>query len=203
MTGIYAGFAAVAVYLGARRRLRAVAIPTRSALVLLVVAGGSMAMDGLNSFLDDTNQWRPYEPTNALRLVTGLLAGAVLAVTICYLVAASLWRRVDASRAIVRSWGDAAAFSVLLATTGAAFWFAPGWAQPALALALVLAALAAVASLAMVVTVILTRREGTFVAVGQLSGVAAIALLLAVAGIAIIAAGRFWLERLVGIPPVS
>ncbi len=79
----------------------------------------------------------------------------------------------------------------------------PGWLYAPVALGLVLAATTVVAALALVMWTIATRRDGSYVRFGDLSGAATISLVLAIVVMGSIAGGRFWLETSLGVPPLT
>ena len=79
MMGMFAGFLLSVLTFGAVGRWRAAGLPSLPFLVLLLLFGASMAVDGVNSTLYDLGLPTPYAPSNPGRLVTGLLMGAAMA----------------------------------------------------------------------------------------------------------------------------
>ena len=78
MTGIYLGAAATVVWLIAARRLRATRTPSLPVLVLLASFVVALAVDGFNALLVDLRFPTLYEPSNLIRMATGVLAGTAL-----------------------------------------------------------------------------------------------------------------------------
>ncbi|MBW3632672.1 MAG: DUF2085 domain-containing protein [Chloroflexi bacterium] len=103
MTGIYIGAAVAVGWLVAAHRLRAVRIPSFPVMFTLAVFVVALAVDGFNALLVDLGTHHPYEPSNKLRLVTGILGGTALGTMTGHLFAASVWARVDRLRSVVAS----------------------------------------------------------------------------------------------------
>ena len=203
MTGIYGGFAVSFGFLSLRGRLWAFARPTWPVIAILVSFVGAMAVDGVNSFLLDISTWHPYTPRNDVRLITGLITGIALAVTICFLLGATLWRTGRRDLAIIRSGREIALLLGLQVPFAVTVLAAPGWFYAPVALFLVVSAIVVVSSLTLVMWTIATRRDGLYSAIGELGLPATVALLLAIVVMASIAGGRFWLERTLGVPPLQ
>jgi uncharacterized membrane protein len=78
-TGMFLGTLATLAYFVAARRGRATHFPSRPIVALLGVFGVAFAIDGLNSYLHFfPSAPTAYEPSNFLRLTTGLLLGIAL-----------------------------------------------------------------------------------------------------------------------------
>ncbi|HID63996.1 MAG TPA: DUF2085 domain-containing protein [Anaerolineae bacterium] len=123
--GIYAGLLLGLGYL-LLRRAGATRRPSR---LMMVVLGGfvaSMAFDGLNSTAYDVGLPYLYAPTNFLRLVTGLLAGAALAPALLYLLSISLWDE-GQLRPVIGGVGELAGLVLVEALFLVAIVFGPGW----------------------------------------------------------------------------
>ena len=101
MTGIYLGAAATVVWLIAARRLRAARTPSLPVLVLLASFVVALAVDGFNAFFVDLRLPTMYEPSNLIRIATGVLAGIALGLALGYLFAVSVWAHGDRERAVV------------------------------------------------------------------------------------------------------
>jgi uncharacterized membrane protein len=101
MTGIYVGAAASVAWLAAARRLRATRSPSLTVVVLLASFVVALAVDGFNALLVDLRFPTLYEPSNFVRLVTGVLAGTALGVALIHLFASSIWAHRDRERAVV------------------------------------------------------------------------------------------------------
>jgi uncharacterized membrane protein len=198
MTGIYGGFAVATVYLLARGRFRAVRLPMRPALVVLGLFVAAMGIDGFNALLDDLGS-PIYLPDNRLRLATGLLAGVALAVVLCFLVATTLWRSGDWAAAPVGGVGEAMGLAALGAPFAALVLSGWGWLYAPISLLLVGSAVTAVAMLTTATILLATGRDRQFRGIADAQPMAAVGLLVAVAFVLLVAAGRFWLEREFGL----
>lgn len=203
MTGIYAGFLVTALYLAARGRYRAAAMPSWPAMAVLALFVGAMAVDGTNSLLLDLRVWHPYAPDNRLRLVTGLLTGIALAAVMAFLLAGTLWRRPRIDQAVVGGVGEVMLLAALQAPVAALALSGAGWLYGPIAVALLVSAATVLGSLMLVVVVLLRRAEGTFGTVRQVQESAAVAFLLGLLVMAGLAGGRFLLEGLTGAPPLT
>ena len=76
--GMYAGFLITFGHLLVLRRGRAVRFPGKWMTVLLVGFVAVMGLDGLNSSAFEVGMVHLYAPSNALRLITGLLVGVAM-----------------------------------------------------------------------------------------------------------------------------
>ena len=203
MTGIYGGCFVAFCYLVTLRRLRASRMPPPAVLATLAFFVGVMALDGLNSLLADLGLWHPYEPANHLRLATGLLTGVALAVALCFLLAATLWRAPNLRQAPVAGPREL----LLLVVLQGPYALLVGSGIPALyapvTTLLLVAAVTVVMALIQVLVLLLGHRDRTFDSFRQLQVPASVALLLAVGVMAAIAAGRYLLEHLTGAPPLT
>lgn len=198
MMGIYAGFISAAVVLvtaGGYRRSRAVSPGWAAILAVLV---GAMAVDGFNSLLLDMAMWHPYEPSNALRVVTGAGAGIALAIALCHLAAITLWRTTDRARFVVANRRELLAVAVAPVPLLLLVTSAPWWLYGPIALVLILGALAVLATLALICIVLLRRLDYSFTSPGQLQPVMVQAMLAGVVVMGSLSAGRFLVERLFG-----
>src|SRR5829696_6694922 len=101
MTGIYLAAAVTIIWLVAARRLQATRVPSLAVLALLVSFVVALAVDGFNALLVDLRFPTPYEPSNIIRLATGVLAGTALGVALGHLFASSIWALCDRERAVV------------------------------------------------------------------------------------------------------
>lgn len=91
-TGIYLGVITGAVMLAGRGRLRAARLPRPPHILLMLLAGGLIAVDGLNSYLSMFQAYTPvYQPHNTLRLITGMYAGLVMITIVLPVFNATVW----------------------------------------------------------------------------------------------------------------
>ena len=203
MTGIYTGYLVTSIVLfrqGAHRWCRP---PSISRLLVLGVLGGAMAFDGVNSFLIDVDLPHLYESRNWLRLTTGLTAGVVLGFALCFLMASSLWKRVDTRRQTLEKWSSLPVIGlswIPIATAVITGW---GPLYVLLTLWLIVSAALALTSLALVVLVILSRRDFSFEGPGGLRGFGVGAFAIALIAMAALAAGRALFEQWAEGPPLT
>lgn len=198
MTGIYGGLLITVAVLAIRRRLFCsgdVSRPVVTALGGLVVA---MGIDGFNSLLTDLMIGQLYQPGNVARLITGYGAGIALAVALSWLVSASAWRM---SRPVPPMSGasDLAASLAGLALYAVTVLFGPGWLHGPLTMFLVFSAWLTMTMLMLVLVMLVFRIEDQIRSAAALHVPVAIAALLGICAMLVLAGGRFWLERTLGI----
>ena len=201
MTGIYSGFALSALSLLALGRWRAAHWPPFG--VLLALGGGVLALglDGLNSTLLDMRRWHLYSPHNELRLATGLLTGAALAVFVWLLLGQLAMAATPRRRErVVRGYRELLALLAVLTAAGALI--ASGWAplRVPLTLLLIVSAVCALTMLLLAFVLLFTRRENRARLTRELAGPATAALLAAYLVLGFGAGGRFLLELVAGVP---
>lgn len=112
-TGIYIGFALGFLTLLGAGRMRAARLPRLPVALLLVALVGLMALDGFNSLFLDLGLPHLYQPSNPVRLLTGLGAGVAMVAFITPVTNGLLWRREDL-RSSFRSFGQLAVVVPLL-----------------------------------------------------------------------------------------
>ena len=198
MTGIYGGALTTIVFLIARGRWRSVRLPSLPILLTLLGFAAVMGLDGVNSTLQDFGLPYAYEPDNRLRLATGLLLGIALGVMVGYLLGATLWAWVS-PEPLLRGWGE---LGLLVALAGAFYLLVAsgwGWLYLPVALVLVAGAVAVILALALTFLILLYGRENRARRPADVAGFATAALLLGYAVMALIAAGRWYLESSLGI----
>lgn len=91
-TGIYVGAMLALVWAWGTRRGRAQGFPPLRVALVLALFVGVLIADGVNSVVADLGYPSAYEPTNPLRLATGLLAGAAVGVYFLPVLNGILWR---------------------------------------------------------------------------------------------------------------
>lgn len=202
MTGIYGGFLITFIYLTAKGRHRAARLPRWSLVAALGLLVAALAVDGFNSLLLDLGRPHPYAPDNRLRLATGLGTGIALATLLCYLFAVTLWRRPRPDVRVV-NWRDLAVVVPLQAPFMSLVLSGWAWLYAPVALFLLLSAIAAVASLALVAIVLARRLDFGFDTAAELRPVVAAALAVGIIVMVSLSAGRFLLERLLGVSPLT
>lgn len=118
-TGIYLGFLVGVAGMALLGKLGATRLPPRPVVAVLVVAMVAMVFDGFNSLttaLPESIQ--AYQPTNLLRLATGLGAGASLALLMVPTLNDSLWTTPDTSES-VSDMPELLGFVIIAALVGA------------------------------------------------------------------------------------
>lgn len=202
MTGIYGGFVVSSIYLLARGRTRAFRLPSRWVILLLAGFVALLGIDGVNSTLVDLRFWHPYQPSNTLRLATGLLTGISLATMLCFVLGTTLWRRGNMRQPVVTGPGELLLMAgldlplALLALTG---W---PWLYLPLTMLLVIGAAAVMGTMCLVVVVLIKYSDRAFDTFQQVTTPATAAFLLGLLCMALLAGGRFWLEHITHAPPL-
>ncbi len=203
MTGIYLGAAATFIWLVAARRLRATRVPSLPVLWLLALFVLALAVDGFNALLFDLRFATLYEPSNLLRLATGVLAGTSLGVVLGHLFASALWARGDRERAVVTRAvelfapiGISAAI-VVLALSNVPLLYAP------FAVGLLVAAVGVFWLLAIVVVALVSDRGWSCRTSGDLAPLALTSLIAAIVTVGALSWLRFAAEQLLGLPKLT
>ena len=198
MTGIYGGLLTTVLGLALRGRVfRSGDIPgtVRTFLGLLIAV---MAVDGFNSLFTDLGIGQLYVPTNVGRLVSGYGAGMALGVGLCWLVAASTWRM---SRPLP---GVASLREFISPLAGLAIYvpvviLGPDWALLPVTAFLVVSAWLTMSLMMLVIVLLAFRIEDEITSIRALHVPVAISAMLGMCAMLLLAGGRFWLERTLGI----
>jgi uncharacterized membrane protein len=203
MTGIYVGAMATLIWLIAARRLRSARVPSRPVLAVMAVCVLALAVDGFNGLLVDLRFQSLYEPSNLLRLATGVLAGTSLGVALGHLFASSVWARVDRGQAVVTRpaelvvpIGASAAISTL-ALLNHPLLYAP------FAVGLLVAAIGVFWVLAITVLAVMIDRGWSCRAWSDLAPLALASFIAAIATISALASVRIAAEQLLGLPRLT
>lgn len=197
MTGIYLGAASALLWYLLLGRARHAGRFTRSTWALLGVMAGVMVLDGLNSLASDLGWPVAYAPGNALRLVSGLLAGVAIGAVLSHLAALTLTHR-------PRGGWPASPASTLLPPllTGAAWCGLAASGLPTLALPVTWfmlgASVAVLWAMTSVLMAIALGRSWGFTSARQRDETLALALAAACLTLMALAAGRALLEQVVG-----
>lgn len=112
-TGIYLGFSLGFFTLLGSGRLLSSRLPRLPVAIALVGCVGFMAVDGINSLLNDLGAPHLYHPQNPLRLISGLGAGVAMVAFITPVTNGLLWRWED-TRPSFKSFGQLALVAPLL-----------------------------------------------------------------------------------------
>lgn len=198
MTGIYGGLLITVIALAVSGRVMCSGDIPRRVIWALGLLVGAMAVDGFNSLFTDLRIGQLYAPTNIGRLVTGYGTGMALGVVLCWLVAAAIWRigrPVPAVRSIRNLIVPAAGIMIY----GPLVVFGPGWMLLPVTALLVLSAWLTMTLLMLVIVLLAFRIEDRIGSVQSLHVPVAIAAMLGISAMLLLAGGRFWLERTLGI----
>ena len=203
MTGIYLGAAVTVIWLIAAHRLRATRAPALPVLALLASFVVALAIDGFNALLVDLRFPALYEPSNVLRLATGVLAGNSLGMALGHLFASSMWAQGDRERAVVTRpvellvpIGVSGAIAVL-ALLDVPLSYAP------FAVSLLIAAVGVFWLLVMVVVVLVTDRGWSCRTPGDLAPLALTSLIAAMVTVGALSWLRFIAEQQFGLPKLT
>jgi uncharacterized membrane protein len=203
MTGIYLGAAVAILWLVAAHRLRATRVPSPAVLVLLAAFVVALAVDGFNALVVDLRFPTPYEPSNSLRMATGILGGTSLGVALGHLFAGSMWAQGNRQRAVVTRpvelltpIGVSGVIAVL------AFMDIPLLYGP-FALGLLVAAVGVFWLLTMVVVALVSERCWTCRTPADLAPLAVTSLVVALITIGGLSWLRFVAEQLFGLPKLT
>jgi uncharacterized membrane protein len=203
MTGMYIGAAATVIWLIAARRLRSTRAPSGPVLAVLAIFVLALALDGFNALLHDLRFPTLYEPSNILRLATGVLAGTALGVVLGHLFANSIWVRGDRERAVVMRPVEllapvgASAATATLALLNLPLLYAP------FAVGLLVAAIGVFWLLGAIVFALFSDRGWSCRTWGDLTPVALSSLVAAIALVSLLASARFAAEQLFGLPKLT
>jgi uncharacterized membrane protein len=203
MTGIYIGAATTVIWLIAARRLRSARTPSLAVLALLASFALALAIDGFDGLLVDLRFPSLYEPSNVLRLATGVLAGTALGVALGHLAASSIWISGDHARAVVTRSAEllvpisASAVLATLALLDLPLLYAP------FAVGLVVAAIGVFWLLGIIVLALVSDRGWSCRTWSDVAPVALASLLAAITTVSVLASVRFAAEQLFGLPKLT
>jgi uncharacterized membrane protein len=203
MTGIYLGAASTIGWLGSSGRMRMTRRPKNVMIFLLALFVLAMAVDGFNALLVDLAVLSPYEPSNLLRFITGMLSGTTLGVGVAYLFATSIWRNPERTRRMITGPTTLVMPLILtgalgiLAVSGLHIFYGP------LVIALVVAAIAIFWMFSVTLLALLTGRSWSYSRASDLGAITVFGLLAGVVLIAAFAGIRFLAEHFWGLPQLS
>jgi uncharacterized membrane protein len=203
MTGIYLGAAVTILWLVAARRLRATRVPSLAVLAVLALFVVALAVDGFNALLVDLRFPTPYEPSNTLRMATGILGGTSLGVALSHLFAASMWAEGTRQRAVVtRPIELLTPIGVSGAVAVLAFRNIPLLYGP-FAVGLLVAAVGVFWLLTMVVVALVSERGWSCLTWADLAPLALTSLVVAMVEIGALSWLRMVAEQLLGFPKLT
>ena len=191
------------IWLVAARRLRATRTPSLPIITLVATFVLALAVDGLNALLVDLRLPTIYEPSNLLRLTTGVLAGIALGLALGHLVACSVWAHGNRAQAVVMEPVEllipigASAAIAILALTAPPVLYAP------FAVGLVVAAVGVFWLLAIVVLALATDRGWSYHTWSDLAPLALTSLITAIATVGALSGLRLAAEQLFGLPKLT
>lgn len=196
MIGIYGGFLLTLMVLVAQRRFGARSVGPRRTVLVLLLFFASMVVDGINSTLAEVHMSHVYTPTNPVRLITGVLAGTVLAFLVVWLLGVQIVPRegrvvtalVPSLHALLLPLGIGGLFVLLVLAQQA-------WLYYPLALLGVGGIIIALASVALLVILSLSRLDGHITHWQQVVTPGVLALLVAFVVLAGTAALRWLVLR--------
>jgi uncharacterized membrane protein len=190
-TGTYLGLIMAMAAILALRRSRASLLPSRPLLAILAGFFLAWAADGANSYLALLGLAHAYEPSNALRLLTGTLEGIALLLLIWPVAAFTFWRQPDQRRVIRgRELAGLAAAAVLVTAVASQPWPLPRY------VAGLLSGLGLVGMFALLNALLLAialHREGSGEKPADVLRLLALALAPAVAELVLLSLLRHWL----------
>jgi uncharacterized membrane protein len=203
MTGIYLGAAVTLIWLTAARRLRGTRTPSRPIIIFLASFVLALAVDGFNALLVDLQLPTIYQPSNLLRLTTGVLAGIVLGLALGHLFACSVWAHGNRAQAVVMEPVEllvpigASAVIAMLSLSALPVLYAP------FAVSLVVAAVGVFWLLAIVVVALVTGKGWSYQTWNDLAPLALTSFIAAIAIVGALAGLRFAAEQLFGLPRLT
>ncbi len=117
-TGIYLGFMVGIAGMALLGKLGATLWPPRAVTTVLMLSMAMMIGDGFNSLTASLPEgFQAYQPTNLLRLVTGIAAGTSRALLLVPLLNDSLWAKRELTES-VSDFGELAGFIIIAALVG-------------------------------------------------------------------------------------
>jgi uncharacterized membrane protein len=203
MTGIYIGAATSVLWLVAIGRPRATRTPGWPVLAVLAAFVVALGVDGSNALLLDLGWPHPYEPSNYLRIATGILGGTSLGMVLGYLFAASMWSAGDRDRSVIMNVPELLAPVVisggiaLLALADLPILYAP------FAVGLLVAAVGVFWLLCMVVVALVSDRGWSSRTFADLTPVAIVGFIAAIVTVGALSWLRLVAEQFLGLPQLT
>ena len=201
--GIYGGLLVTVMLLIGFGRHRSAAMPSKGAGVFLLLFLGALAVDGLNSLMTDLGKWHPYTASNDLRLITGWLTGVSIGSVLVMVTGMTLWRSPQVTMRVLPNWRWAIGMALpcvpalLLLRSGSSLVYYP------VSMLLIASAITAFAALSTCAIVMLRNQDNRYDNFGQVTPLAAVGVVIAVALLLALGGGRFWLEAALHLPSPS
>ncbi|MGB9754649.1 MAG: hypothetical protein C0183_18090 [Roseiflexus castenholzii] len=189
-TGMYLSLLTTLSVLTLYDRGKAGGLPPWPMLAILVGLVLIMAVDGINSTINEIGMTPWYEPRNDLRAATGMGAGVGLAVTLMLLFNRSLRRDVDETLPVVGQWRELGTIILIDAVLLAAILLDVGFLAWPLALLDLVGVSGTLFVTALTAIAVLMNDDGTITRLTQLARPATYALILTGAFLA----GMAWLR---------
>ena len=198
-TGTYLGALTTYVMLSLMGRGRASRLPPVNILLILLLFIAFWALDGLNSYLPlFTQSYLLYEPSNILRLASGLLQGLAIMVIVRPIFAFTLWAETSDER-VVRHWGELVLLLAVVALVGLAAQSELPWLYYPLALLSGTGVLLVLSLVNTLILCVLLRREGRAASWRQAVPLTLLGLALALVEAQLVNLAREAIFRLLGI----
>lgn len=189
-TGMYLSLLATLSVILLRDRGKAGGLPPRGILATLVGLVVIMAVDGVNSTINEIGMTPWYEPRNDLRAATGMGAGAGLAVVLMLLFNRALRRDVDETLPVLGAWRELGLIALINAVVLTVVLLDVGFLAWPLALLDLLGVSGTLFVTALTAIAVLMNYDGTVTRLSQLARPATFALILTGAFLA----GMAWLR---------
>lgn len=189
-TGIYLGFMVTLLTLYASGRGRVQRLPTKSITIALGCGIAALGIDGLNSLALDLGLPHLYQPSNLLRLATGLATGLALAAFTVPLLNRLFWCEFNEQRSFA-SWGEVLKFLpvLVLCFIAVSTQSAPGLYP--IALLSTAGVLMALSCVNLICLVAVSKRDESFAYYRELLPFFSVAFLLAIGELLLLAQLKF------------
>ena len=203
MTGIYLGSATTLGWLALAGRLRHSGPISRPMLAALASFVAAMAVDGGNGLALDLQLPHLYDPSNLLRLGTGMICGVALGAAIAHLFAITAWARSEPRASVIEGWRDLAPPIVMcMLLSGVVLSGLPILYSP-IAVGLVFAAFSTLWGFFVILVALVTGRAWRAETYWDVGAVAPLAGVTAAVFMAFLALLRLAAETWLGLPKVS
>lgn len=177
-TGMYLSLLATLSVILLHGRGKAGGLPPQGILATLVGLVVIMAVDGINSTINEIGMTPWYEPRNDLRAATGMGAGAGLAVLLMLLFNRALRRDVDETLPVLGAWRELGLIALINAVVLTAMLIDVGFLAWPLALLDLLGVSGTLFVTALTAIAVLMNYDGTVTRLPQLARPATFALIL-------------------------